>query len=318
MVTQEHVSREPLREVDANLLFALHALIEERNLTRAGERLLMSQPAMSGALARLRKHFDDELLVRASHGFELTALAQRLRPAVTDALGAAEGLLGHERAFSPATSAKRFAVSMSEYAMTVLAEPLTRLLTEQAPECSVTLDPLDMDRDQLDTQLMRRDLIVAPIYFEFPGRSQPVSTDTLVCLVDRDHPRLRDGALALDDLHEMQHAVAEFPAAGPVRRPLEVELEKHGLADRSVLVRVRSLLTLPFAVAGTDMCCFVPSRLARRCADLLGLTIARTPLGAVDITEAAHWHPRRENDPSVVWLRRLLYDVAVTVEDERP
>lgn len=317
MVTQEPGTRERLREVDANLLFALHALLEERNLTRAGERLMMSQPAMSGALARLRKHFDDELLVRSGRGFELTPTAERLRPAVTDAVEAAEALLGNERAFAPATSAKRFAVSMSEYAMTVLAEPLARILTEQAPGCSITLDPLDLDREQIDAQLMRRDLIIAPLGFDFPGRSQPVSTDELVCLVDRQHPRLRDGALSLQDLHEMPHAVAEFTAAGPVRRPLEIELERNGIADRNVLVRVRSLLTLPFAVAGTDMCCFVPSRLARRCFDVLNLTAARTPLGPVNITEAAHWHPRRETDPSVVWLRQLLYDVAVTVEDER-
>jgi DNA-binding transcriptional LysR family regulator len=317
MVTYEHGARERLREVDANLLYALHALLEERNLTRAGERLMMSQPAMSGALTRLRKHFDDELLVRSGRGFELTATAERLRPAVSDAVEAAEALLGAERAFDPATSAKRFAVSMSEYAMTVLAEPLARVLTEQAPGCSITLDPLDLDRDQIDTQLMRRDIIIAPLGFDFPGRAQPVATDELVCLVTRDHPRLHEGALTLQDLHEMPHAVAEFTAAGAVRRPLEVELERHAIGDRTVLVRVRSLLTLPFAVAGTDMCCFVPSRLARRCLDVLGLTIARTPLGPVGITEAAHWHPRRENDPAVVWLRQLLYDVAVTVEDER-
>ena len=70
--------KERLREVDANLLLALHALLEERNLTHAGERMTMSQPAMSGALARLRKHFDDELLVRVGRGFELSPLAERL------------------------------------------------------------------------------------------------------------------------------------------------------------------------------------------------------------------------------------------------
>jgi DNA-binding transcriptional LysR family regulator len=77
------------------------------------------------------------------------------------------------------------------------------------------------------------------------------------------------------------------------------------------------LLTVPFAVAGTDMCGFVPARLAERCLDVLDLEVARTPLDAVTITEAAHWHPRREKDPAGVWLRRLLYDVAVMVEDAR-
>ena len=309
--------KERLREVDANLLLSLHALLEERNLTHAGERMTMSQPAMSGALARLRKHFDDELLVRAGRGFELTALADELRPMVAQAVEAAEALLGNQREFDAARSTKRFAVSMSEYAMTVLAEPLTRMLGEQAPGCTIELDPVDVRPDQIEAQLMRRDLIIGPLGFDFPGRLQPVFTDELVCLVTRDHPLLADGALSIDDLQAMPHAVAQFAAAGERRRPLEVELDAKGVHDRTVLVQVTSLLTLPFAVAGTDMCAFVPSRLARRCLDVLDLTIATTPLAPVTITEAAHWHPRRESDPAVVWLRRLLYDVAIALEDER-
>jgi len=308
--------KEQLRGVDANLLLSLHALLEERNLTHAGERMTMSQPAMSGALARLRKHFDDELLVRSGRGFELSPLAEELRPRVAEAVEAAEALLGNQRDFDPASSTKRFAVSMSEYAMTVIARPLTRAFADQAPGCTLALDPLDVRRDQIETQLMRRDLVVAPIGFEFPGRTQPVFTDHLVCLVARDHPMMRDGALSLDDLRRMPHAVAEFGAAGDRRRPLELAVEAQGLADRNVLVQVTSLLTLPFAVAGTDMCAFVPSRLARRCTAILDLVVAETPVDPVRITESAHWHPRREKDPAVVWLRHLLHDVAVDLEDE--
>src|SRR3954464_6349289 len=98
--------------------------------------MTMSQPAMSGALARLRKHFDDELLVRVGRGFELTPLAERLRPEVADAIGGGEARRGTQRECDPASSNRRFAVSMSEYAMTVLAEPLTRLVAEQAPGCT--------------------------------------------------------------------------------------------------------------------------------------------------------------------------------------
>jgi len=306
---------ERLREVDANLLLALHALLEERNLTRAGERLTMSQPAMSGALSRLRKHFDDELLVRSGRGFELSQLGEELRPAVAEAVEAAEALLGNQREFDPGSSTKRFAVSMSEYAMTVLAEPLTRLLRERAPGCSVALDPIDVQPEQFEAQLMRRDLIIGPLGFQFPGRTQPVFTDELVCVVARGNQRLRNGALTLQDLAELPHVVAVFGAAGGRRRPLEVALEEVGLQGRTVLVTVPSLLTVPFAVGGTDMCAFVPSRLARRCLDLLDLEVAQTPVPTVSITEAAHWHPRRESDPAVTWLRRLLYDVAVAAED---
>ena len=308
--------KERLRQVDANLLLSLHALLEERNLTHAGERMTMSQPAMSGALTRLRKHFDDELLVRVGRGFELTPFAERLRPQVDAAIEATEALLGNQREFDPSSSTRRFAVSMSEYAMTVLAEPLTRLLAEQAPGCSVAMDAVDVAPEQFETQLTRRDLIIGPLGFDFPGRRQPVFTDHLVCVVARGNPRLVDGALTIDDLQAMPHAVAVFEAAGERRRPLEIELERRGVTDRPVMVQVSSLLTLPFAVSGTDMCAFVPARLAQRCLAALDLVVAATPLDDVEITEAAHWHPRRETEPAVVWLRRLLYDVAVSVEDD--
>ncbi|MFF5078232.1 LysR substrate-binding domain-containing protein [Actinoplanes sp. NPDC000266] len=317
MFTHKQHSRERLREVDANLLLALHALLEERNLTLAGERMTMTQAAMSGALGRLRRHFDDDLLVRSGRGFELSPFAEGLRPLVVQAVEAADALLGNRREFDAGTSAKRFTLSMSEYAMTVLAAPLTRLLAERAPGCTVALDPLDLTGDRVEGQLMRRDLVIAPLGFDFPGHQQPVFTDKLACLVARNHPMLDDnGALGLDDLRRMPHAVAEFLPAGQQRRPLELELERSGLADRTVLVRVTSLLTLPYAVAGTDMCAFVPARLARRCLDVLDLVIAPTPLSPVGIIESAHWHPRRQKDPAVVWLRRLLYDLAVTISDD--
>lgn len=308
--------RERLRDVDANLLLSLHALLEEKNLTHAGERMTMSQPAMSGALTRLRKHFDDELLVRVGRGFELSPLAEDLKPAVADAVEAAESLLGNQREFDPSSSTRRFSVSMSEYAMTVLSEPLIRHLAERAPGCSLALDPVDVGPGLFEAQLLRRDLIIGPLGFEFPGRTQPVFTDHLVCVVDASNDRVQDGALTIEDLQAMPHAVAEFGAAGGRRRPLEVEMERAGVPDRTVLVQVTSLLVLPFAVSGTDMCAFVPSRLARRSKEILGLVVAETPLDAVRITEAAHWHPRRDAEPAVVWLRQLLYDVAVSVEDE--
>ena len=127
---------------------------------------------------------------------------------------------------------------------------------------------------------MRRDLIVVPLGFDFPGRTQPIFTDELVCVVARDNPRL-DGRRA-DPGGPAGDAArgGRVPvAAGDRKRPLEVEVEQNGLADRAVLVQVTSLLTLPFAVAGTDMCAFVPARLARRCLDMLDLVDRRDPAG---------------------------------------
>src|SRR5215467_13213844 len=131
---------EGLRGIDANLLLPLHALLQEGNVTYAGDRLTMSQSAMSGALIRLRKHFGDDLLVRTGRSFTLTPLGERLRPVVAEAVETADALFGSPRNFDPASSRKRFELSMSEYAMTVLSKPLTSLLNERAPGCAVAFD----------------------------------------------------------------------------------------------------------------------------------------------------------------------------------
>src|SRR5580700_11666322 len=106
--------------IDLNLLVVLGALLEERNLARAGERISMSQPAMSAALSRLRKHFDDELLVRAGRGYVLTPMAERTLPLVQQAIRQAEVALEVPPDFDPATSRRQISISISDYAMTML------------------------------------------------------------------------------------------------------------------------------------------------------------------------------------------------------
>ena len=230
--------------------------------------------------------------MRVGRGFELSPLAERLKPAVEEAVEAAEALLGNQREFDPTSSNRLFTVSMSAYAMTVLAEPLTRLLAEQAPGCSVALESLDVAPDQFESQLLRQDLILAPLGFEFPGRRQPVFTDHLVCVVDRDNARLSTARCRSTTCKRCRRP---SPRSGrPASASARSRSRWSGGHHRSSGARPgHSLLTLPFAVSGTEMCAFVPARLAHRCLAILDLVIADTPLEPVHITEAAHWHPRR-------------------------
>jgi DNA-binding transcriptional LysR family regulator len=310
------VSAQSGKAIDANLLLSLHMLLEERNLTHAGTRLTVSQPAMSGALARLRRHFGDELLVRNGHGYDLTPLAEELRPAVAAAVAAAEELLGDRPRFSPDTTHRTFALSLTGYAMTVVTRPLVQVLSKRAPQIGVDFTEIPIREETLKFHLLRRDLIIGPIGFGIPGRHQPLFTDEFVCLVSRGHPRLVDGRLTLQDLREMEHVVAHFGLGGSSETPDQVALRAAGV-ERSVRVVVPELLILPIAVAGTELCTFVPRRLARRCAEPLGLVVAGTPLPRIEMVEAAHWHPSRVDDPALSWLRGILYDVAVTLEDDQ-
>jgi DNA-binding transcriptional LysR family regulator len=297
------------RGVDVNLLVALRALLEERNVTRAGLAINMSQPAMSAALARLRSHYDDELLQRTGRSYELTPLAEGLLPQVTAALDAVTAALDPWARFDPTTSTRRFTVSGSDYALAVLIEPLLSVLSRQAPGVTVDFDPVPPPGSDMLAQLMRRDVMIAALGYGLPGRRQMVFSDRFVCIVSAGNPRLRDGRLTLEDLAELPH-VATF--GGQLVTPADQVLVEAGISPR-IEVTVQGLLALPFAVSGTDLCAFVPERLLARCPSTLDLAVAQVPLDDPELAEAAHWHPSRQDDPSVRWLRAVLQEVSASL-----
>jgi DNA-binding transcriptional LysR family regulator len=289
--------------IDLNLLVTLGALLEERNLTRAGEKINMSQPTMSGALARLRLHFGDELLVRSGRQYVLTPAAERLLPAVQEALRQVERTLDVAPEFDAETSERQFSLALSDYAVTVLIEPLLRRVHELAPGVGLELSPIPPDMQESDRGLLQHDLLIGPLGFRFLGRSEVVFRDRFVCIADPANPRLRDGWLSLADLGELPHAAATFGHA--MLNPAERALEELGVR-RNVQVSTVGWLSLPFVVAGTDLVAVVPERLARRVAAAAGVVVAEPPFGRVELVEAAWWHPMRAADPALAWLRSIL------------
>jgi len=294
--------------IDLNLLIALGALLEERNLTRAGEKTNMSQPAMSGALARLRRHFDDELLVRDGRQYRLTPLAQRLLPDVRDALRQVERTLEARPQFDPAASTRTFSLAMSDYAVTVLIDPLLRRVQELAPGVGLTVHPLPPDMHESDRGMLQHDLVIGPLGMRFPGESEEIFRDRYVCLIDPANPRLAGGALSLADFGELPQAVATFGQRDPVNQA-EMALVALGL-PRHVQVTTVGWLPLPFVVAGTDLVAVVPERLARRVAATAGVTVCEPPFGTIELIEAVWWHPTRTGDQALRWLRSIAVQVA--------
>jgi DNA-binding transcriptional LysR family regulator len=298
--------------IDLNLLIALGAVLEERNLTRAGEKINMTQPAMSGALARLRTHFGDELLARNGRHYELTPLAERLRPMVQEALRQVERTLAAAPVFEASASVRTFSIALSDYAVAVLIEPLMRMVHEKAPGVGLELSPIPPDASESEQGLLQHDLLIGPLEFGFPGRCEIVFVDRFVCVADPGNPRLRDGQLSLADLAVLPHAAATFGHTG--LNPAEIALAKLGIR-RTVQVTTVGWLPLPFVVAGTDLVAVVPERLARRVAAPAGVAVVEPPFGRIELTEAAWWHPSRTADPSVAWLRGLLKSVQLDTSD---
>ena len=286
---------------DLNLLLPLKVLLEEGNVTRAGQRLELSQPAMSTALARLRRRLDDELLVRAGRDYELTPLARQLLPEVQHAVRLLGRALQLEDEFDPATSDRTFRLAMSDYAISVVHEPLVRLVEAEAPGVRLVIEHLGPDSRSSPRALVDHDVLVAPLGFGFPGLSRPLWRDRMVVLADRGNPALVDGRLTLEDLAELPHAVAGF---GPgVLTPVDRVFGELGI-DRRIALHVFGFLPLPFVVAGTRMVAVVPELLARMHVRPGGplVCVDPPPFGEVLLAEG-YWFDRdRLSDPAHRWF----------------
>ena len=231
-------------EIDLNLLLALGALLEDRNLTRAGERIGMSQPAMSAALARLRRHFADDLLEREGRGYKRT-VSRRAAAASTVRTRCAqlEATMQRSPRFDPAESGREFSIAASDYAVTILADPLLRLVKRTAPRIRLNLHPLPASLPSSSQVLSTEDLLIGPVGYDFPGSHAELFRDRFVCVVDASNPRLRDGRLTLDDLSRMPHAAPTFAPGS--RTPVDRVLDELGVTPR-VRVTVFGWLSVPF------------------------------------------------------------------------
>src|SRR5690242_10647681 len=146
---------------DLNLLLPLKVLLEEGNVTRAGQRLDLSQPAMSAALARLRRRFDDELLVRAGRDYELTPYARDLLPEVQHAVRLMGRALHLEDEFDPASTDRSFRLAMSDYAIAVTHQALVRLISAEAPGVHLVIEHLGPDVRGSDRALLDYHALIA-------------------------------------------------------------------------------------------------------------------------------------------------------------
>lgn len=300
-----------VRKLDLNLIVVLDALLAERNLTRAGERVGMTQPAVSGALNRLRDQFGDDLLEREGRGFVLTPRARALIPAVTQCMIEIRRLYDVLPEFDPATSTRTFLVSASDYVLSELTGPLLRQLQREAPDVHVEFTRLPVDDVVSPIDLLRLDLCIAGTGRGVPGKRSSLFSDTYVCIVDAANPALEDGALSLAALRGLPEVRAVF---GPgIQTHIDDMLSAADLMP-PVAMTVKGFLPLPFAVAGTGWVGWVPERTAMRYAPTLGLTIAQTPITPSVLVEAAHWHPSKSDDPALQWLVRKLRDASEVVE----
>jgi len=298
-----------LRQFDLNLLVALDVLLAERNVTRAGERLFLSQPAMSGILARLRDAFQDELLVRVGRNFELTALAGELAGPVTECVRQIDDLLNLRRPFTPESARWSFRIAASDYVVFLLLGPLLKSLTTLAPDISVSfcaLEPVMSDRLASGDV----DFAVLPMEVEPNLPSVPLFEDSWICAVWSGHPHAAQ-KFTLDEFLALPHL--SFRLAGPDHG----SIAENYLADlgheRKIVASTESFATAPFLLRDTSLVTLVPRRLGERLQQAADIRLIEPPFDVPPLREKLIWSPRYTASAAHAWLRALFVEVASTV-----
>ena len=258
---------------DLNLLRVLDALLRERNVSRAAERLALSQPAVSNALNRLRDLLDDPLLVRVGRAMQPTPRALELEAPIRSALRQIEEGLSAGSRFEPARSRQRFTLALTDYAEMLLMPRLLERLAEQAP--GIRIDVRHLTPRLPAEALEKGDLDLALGRFEaLPPRFAGTRwmSETLQLVARRDHPLLRDG-LDLDGFLRLRHL---WVHGGQTRGMVEQWLGGHGLA-RDIVYTTPNYLQAAHVAAGGDLVAVLPTRLARYFAELLPLQLFDLP-----------------------------------------
>lgn len=300
---------------DMNLLVALDALLTERNVTRAGNRLNLSQSAMSGALARLRHHFRDELLVPVGRQMALTPLAEGLVEPVRDILVRVRGTLGSKPAFDPRTATRHLSLAVSDYVAEILIADVLRRARREAPHMTFELRGVGRRATQ-DLDSGELDFLIAPEGYVSAGHPTDVLfEDTFTCVAWAGNESI-GRSITLDEYLDLGHVVVRVAGSERPGNYDEQFLRRSNL-QRRVEVSVPSFSLAPQLVVGTTRIATITTRLAVKCAATLPLKLLPLPIAIPPMVEMLQWHKVRDYDPAHQWFRGLLKD-AVTALPQHP
>ncbi len=290
-----------LNQFDLNLLVALNALLDERSVTRAADRLNLSQPAMSAALRRLREAFKDELLVVHGKRMVPTAHAQLLAPQVAQAIVSMQSLLASSTLFDPATSQRVFRIAASDYIALVSIVPMLNELATIAPGIRVEIAPPQANTD-MEMERGAIDLIISPEQFQSRGHPQELLFEERYVLLGCANNPLLDGAITEQAYDDASHVIVELSNTLSF-----AEEHVRARGDRRRIEVVASSFTIvPWMLPGTNRISLVHQRLARTFVQHLPLKIAELPFAIPSMREMMQYHRTRARDRGLEWLRDRL------------
>lgn len=298
-----------LRRLDLNLILSLEALLRVRSVSHAAGELGVSQPVMSASLARLRRYFDDPLLVRSGRTYELSPLAVQLRPTVLDALASLERVVSARKQFDPD---EEFEISIvcGEALACLLGPEIGRLMRRGAPRCRLRLrEPSAVAGASIDNALGNGtvDGLIRPHILDSDMERIDLLEDQWVLAVAEDDPAEE---LSMADLQARPWLVARLPN-GDYHRGMHA-LVAAGVRPR-IDVEVSASMAMPFFLRGTDRVAVIGRRLITDLGPVMGVKEVAGPIALGQLRHAFWWHPNRRHDPVHQWLRSVIVEAAATL-----
>ncbi|MEL7551491.1 LysR family transcriptional regulator [Pseudomonas protegens] len=297
------------KRLDLNLLVTLEALLAEQNVTRAAERLHLSQPAVSTQLGRLRTLFDDPLLIPTQRGMTPTAKALELLDPLRLALDQVRATLAEHRHFDPGKASLTVAIACTDYLQAAVVQPLAVALRKRAPGARIALRHLDPS--QLETQMTNGEVDLALMTPEHgPGslRSRHLFDERYVLIGRQRHPGLRSG-LSVEQFARLDHVIVSL-RGGDFTTPVDDGLAALGY-QRNVALSAASFLVVPEIVAHSDFVALVPERLVRGRRE--ALQVVECPFPVPGFTVSMLWHERSHGHSGQRWVREVIMELAGTL-----
>lgn len=292
-----------LAEFDLNLLVIFDAIYKEKNLTRAGQRLNLSQPAISHALNRLRSAFDDPLFVRHGYRMEPTPLTEELKENIKKVLELTERTLEDRGPFDPYRSTRTFHIGMQDYPMMVVLPKLLKSIKEQAPNIRIRTFHLTMENRKTALEDGKLDMVIG-VRQDFGSSifQQYLFRDREVCIVRQDHPTVKED-LSLEDYLESEFVGLSFSDVKQAR--IDRKLKEMG-HKRKVRLTVENEVTIPQLVSQSDYLANIAELVAKEYVSWLPIKMLQLPIEIEDFEFYQYWHARHQKDPGHSWLRKLI------------
>ncbi|AOW12055.1 nodulation protein NfeD [Hydrogenophaga crassostreae] len=299
------------KNLDLNLLVALDALLTENNITRAAERVHLSQSAMSNALSRLRDYFNDPLLVQVGRTMEPTPRAEVLREAVHDLLLRIDTTVAALPEFDPTTSDREFTLFVSDYTMEILIPHVLAIASRLGSKVRFKLQPQSNSPDRA-LERGETDLLIIPkAYVSQEHPSVTLFKDEFVCIAWRDSQIAR-GELTPERYANAGHIVMR--PQGTSQPAFEEWFIKRYGVSRLTQVSTYSFTAMPFLVIGTEMITTIHERLARRLVPSLPIKLMPIPVPMPALEQTMQWHKYRAQDPGLIWLRSLMQQASLAID----